>query len=504
MHTHRNPMIVWTAVLVLAMGLAACGGGGGGPSPAAKAAAEQRAETIRLIETAQREVLELGSTVDPDFKPAEAAIAAATKALEEADALSASEKDELADRIVVLERNLATARKRVADALKAQQLRTAEEARKLTAALSGTRITGIGVELAHGEAPRMSRETSTSPDSPTTEVSVETVAAGGASTVGGWQRGRYTATGDEAADTVVLYTNIDPPGSRPFSGENGKYTADNGLDDDGNLPIVEDTDTTQIVSSGLPTGPGLRTHEPGPGGTVEESGTFDGAPGAFICTPAAESACMSSIRDGGGYTLTGGGGWKFVPTAGALVPEPDAEYQYFGWWLRETDGAYAIGFFHGGAGDAMDEFANLAALQGSATYSGPAVGKFAIQRPLAEAEAGDFTATAVLEVDFGDATTPGTVEGSIAGFMAEGQAKDWSVALETAAIGTHGTISLGGVNTAFTRWTIGGVEAEPAATWSGQFHDVDLDSTPTVATGRFDAAHGDTARISGAFGTVRQ
>jgi len=25
-----------------------------------------------------------------------------------------------------------------------------------------------------------------------------------------------------------------------------------------------------------------------------------------------------------------------------------------------------------------------------------------------------------------------------------------------------------------------------------------------VATGRFDAAHGDTARISGAFGTVRQ
>ena len=111
---------------------------------------------------------------------------------------------------------------------------------------------------------------------------------------------------------------------------------------------------------------------------------------------------------------------------------------------------------------------------------------------------------AVLEVDFRDATAPGTVEGSISGFILEGQAKDWSVALETAAIGTHGTIFLGGVNTAFTRWTIGGVEAEPVATWRGQFHEADLDSTPSVATGRFDAAHGDTARISGAFGTVRQ
>ena len=503
MHTYRNPMVVWMAVLVLAMGLAACGGGGGSPSPAAKAAAEQRTETIRLIETAQEEVLKLGgSTADPDFKPAEDAVAAATKALKDADALSASEKAELTVRIELLEANLATARKRVADALKAQQLRTAEEARKLTAALSGAPITAIGAALAHGEAPHMS---GTVPGSPATAVSgLETVAAGGASTANGWQRGRYTASGDGTADRVALYTNIDPPGSRPFSGENGKYSADNGLDDDGNLPIAAETDTTLIVSAGFPAGPALRTHEPGPGGTVTVSGTFDGAPGAFICTPAAESACMSSIRDGGGYTLTGGGGWKFVPTAGALVPEPDGEYQYFGWWLREAGGAYAIGVFHGGEGGAEDELANLAALQGSATYSGPAVGKFAIQRPLGEAEAGDFTATAVLEADFGDATAPGTVEGEVNGFMVEGQAKDWSVALETAAIGTHGTIARGGVNTAFTRWTIGGVEADPAASWSGQFHDVDPDSTPSVATGRFDAAHGDTARISGAFGTVRQ
>ena len=491
MHTRKNPMIVWTAVLALM--LAACGGGGSSLrviSPTDR----QEEKVDRAIQDARRAVRALGGSdnstyTGTDFENARTGIAAARNALRGADALSAPARAERSAEIDDLDEDF-----------EAAKTRAGAEAGKLTAAFSGARITGIGAALAHGEAPHMS---GTVPGSPAVS-GLETAAAGGGSTADGWQWGRYTATGEGTADTVALYSNIAPPGSRPFSGENGKYSADNGLDDDGNLPIGTGTDTTLIVSSGFPAGPALRTHEPGPGGTVEVPGTFDGAPGAFVCTPAAESACMSSIRDGGGYTLTPDGGWKFVPTAGALVPEPDGEYQYFGWWLREADGAYAIGVFHGGEGGAEDEFTDLAALQGSATYSGPAVGKFAIQRPLGEAEAGDFTATAVLEVDFGNATEPGTVEGEVNGFMVEGQAKDWSVALETAQIGTHGTIARGGVNTAFTRWTIGGVEADPAADWSGEFHDVDPDSTPSVATGRFDAAHGDTARISGAFGTVRQ
>ena len=59
-------------------------------------------------------------------------------------------------------------------------------------------------------------------------------------------------------------------------------------------------------------------------------------------------------------------------------------------------------------------------------------------------------------------------------------------------------------HTALTRWTIGEIEAETTATWSGQFHNVDLDRTPTVATGRFDAVHGDIGRMTGVFGTARQ
>ncbi len=501
MHACRNLMVIWTAVLVL--GLAACGGGGGSsPSPAAKAAAKQQAEVSRAIQDATKAVLELGdSATEADFEAAGAAIETARKALEGADALSDSVKDELSAEISLLETNLASAKRRVEDARRERRRRTAEEARKLTAAMSGTRITGIGAVLAYGEAPRMS---GTMPGSPATAVTgLETAAAGGASTVSGWKRGRYTATGETTADTVTLYTNIAPPGSRPFSGENGKYSADNGLDDEGNLPIGESTDTTLIVSSGFPDGPGLRPHEPGAGGTVLVPGSFDGAPGTFVCAPAQGSTCTSSIRDGGGYTLTGGD-WKFVPADGARVPEPDGEYQYFGWWLREAAGVYALGAFHAGAGGAVDEFADLAELQGTATYRGPAVGKFAIQRPLGEVEAGDFTATATLEVDFGDSAAPGTVEGEVGDFMVGGVAQDWSVELGSAAISTHGAIFSNQTDTALTRWTMAGTEAETTATWSGQFHDTDLDKTPVVATGRFDAVHGTIGRMTGAFGTTKR
>ena len=169
-----------------------------------------------------------------------------------------------------------------------------------------------------------------------------------------------------------------------------------------------------------------------------------------------------------------------------------------------TGGVYATGVFHGGAGGAADEFANLAALQGTTTYSGPVAGMFALQRPLGAAEAGDFTATAALEVDFGDGAAPGTVEGTVSDFIVKGRAKDWSVALESAAIGTHGTISAGGTDTALTRWTIAETEAETTGTWSGRFHEADMDRTPTVATGTFDAVHGAIGRMTGAFGAARQ
>ena len=230
--------------------------------------------------------------------------------------------------------------------------------------------------------------------------------------LGGWTGGAYRAADGTAADEIVFYTDIEAPGSQPFGSEMGKYGTANGLDADGNLPIVAATDATLIASSAFPTGPGIRTHMTSPDGAVEIVGTFDGAEGAYVCTPAADDGCTSSIRDAGGIALVGGG-WKFVPAEDATVLKPDTEYRYFGWWLRDVGGSYAVGAFHGGVGGDAQDFADLATLQGSATYSGPAAGKFVVGPQIGHASAGEFTASATLEVEFGDDTDPGRVTGTL-------------------------------------------------------------------------------------------
>ena len=217
----------------------------------------------------------------------------------------------------------------------------------------------------------------------------------------------------------------------------------------------------------------------------------------------ADNGCTSSIKDGGGIALAGGGGWKFVPAEDATVPKPDMAYRYFGWWLRDVDGSYSVGAFHGGVGGGAQEFADLPAVQGAATYSGPAVGKFVIDPQIGAASAGDFTASTTLEVDFGDDTDPGTVTGTVDGFVVNGEAMPWSVELQSAGIGANGAIGASNNDPARTVWSIderdGGTAA--SATWSGRFHDVDENRVPRVATGAFESVYGDLGRMIGAFGT---
>lgn len=495
-----------TMLCALTLGLAACGGGSGIATLSIDTAEDQRRAISSAIQTARTAVGALGDdATEAELASAADAIEAAGKAVSDADALAASERRAHASTISLLEENLASARTRIASARELRQREMATEATRLTAAFTGPRISDIDAMVGHDAPPVMS---GTVPGTPATVVSgLETAASGTASTANGWKRGLY-AVPDEAGalvDTVVLYSNIEAPGTRPFSGEGGKYTTGNGLDAEGNLPIDANTDATLIVSASFPTEPGIRTHDADPTGNAQVTGSFDGASGTYVCTPATGSDCRSSIKHGGGIELTGGdGGWTFVPAQGATVPTPDGEYQYFGWWSRDTDGSYAVGLFHRGTGGAADEFADLPALQGTATYSGPAAGLFAIVPQPGDASAGDFTATVTLEADFGDGTDLGTVEGSVDDFMVNGQAKDWSVELQAARIGTQGAITPGNTATALTYWTIGDTKAQTTATWSGQFHDTDDDRAPVVATGRFEAVHGNVGRMIGAFGAKRQ
>ena len=491
MSVHKK-LTAASCACALALGLAACsGGGGGGPT-----GEEVRATIERLVDAAEsryKAVIDAsgaGAVAPALINQALAAVAAATAALTNASGLSDAEQSGFRTTLSAFERRLVEERQKA----------SAAEAETLSAVIAAPRITDIRAAVAHGEAPAMS---GTVPGNPAVPVAgLQTEADGASRSVDGWQGGSYTGG---VVDTVVLYTNIETLGTRPFSGDDGKYSASE-LDSDGNLPIVAGTDTTLAASADFPSGPGIVTHETDTDGTVRVVGSFDGAPGEYVCTPAMGGACTSSVRHGGGYSLAGGD-WKFVPVAGAEVPDPDTEYQYFGWWLRQTGDAAAIGTFHAGEGSAGDELQNLQALQGTATYQGPAVGKFALAPRIGEASAGDFAATVTLKVNFGDAAEYGTVAGNVEDFTVNGEPRLWSVALGSARIGVDGSIDAGGDETAHTVWSSSGnagTTPAPPPTWSGQLHDVDEQSVPAVATGAFEASYDGVGRMIGAFGTTRQ
>ena len=495
-----------TVMCVLALGLGACGGSGkravailGGT------AAEQRAAVFEAIGDATAAVAALdGESTDADIAAAVDAIAAARQAVTDADTLSGEERDGFEKLIASVDKDLEEKRSVIAQAREERRMSAAANVERLFAALGSPGIADIRVAVRHGAAPTLSGTVLGTP--PTTVADLET--AGATGQLGGWRGGAYTAAdaGAGTADTVTLYTNIEAPGTQPFSGEGGKYGTADGLDSDGNLPIAADTDATLIASSAFPTGPGIRTHDADMDGMARVAGSFDGAAGAYVCTPATDGACTSSVRHGGGYTLAGGD-WKFVPATGAMVATTDTEFQYFGWWQREAGDGYALAAFHAGVGGAADEFSGLVALQGQATYRGPAVGRVAIRPQIGDGTAGDFTATATLAVDFGDDAAGGTVAGTVDGFTVDGVSMpSWSVALGTAGIAADGAIAAGASGAAATAWSIGGnVLAPPQpATWSGQLHDVDDDQVPATATGTFAAGYGGLGRMTGAFGTTRQ
>ena len=496
--------ILVTVMCVMALGLSACGGSGKQVvASLVDTAAEQRAAVVKAIREATDAVAALdGESTDPEVTAAPEAIAAARKAVMDADTLSGTEKDEFDKLILSLDRSLEDKRSFIAKAREDRRKSAAADVEKLFSALDRPEIADIRVTVRHGAAPTMSGTILGTP--PTSVAGLET--AGAAGQLGGWRGGTYTAADEDAgtADTIVLYTNVEASGTQPFSGDGGKYSTANGLDNDGNLPITADTDAMLIASSAFPTGPGIRTHAADAAGMARIAGSFDGASGAFVCETT-DSTCTSSVKHGGGYTLAGGS-WKFVPAAGAMVATIDTEFQYFGWWLRETGDSFAVGAFHASAGGAADEFAGLAALQGQATYRGPAVGTVAIQPQVGEGSAGGFTAMATLEVDFGDATVEGTVEGTVRSFRVNGVSMpSWSVELGTAGIGADGSIAADGSNTAGTVWSIdGNAAASSSSAWSGQFHDAGDDRVPATATGTFEASYDDVGRMTGAFGTTLQ
>ncbi len=516
---------------------------------------------------------------DPDH----VALQAANEALEQAQ----KDKDELAKKVADLQKQIADLRAAQEKADKereeAAQKKAEEERMKAMAAAGKALQAALGANpLGNIAAPSLtpaglmvdaiagagSLPSSTDPD----PVTLEAV-KGSEGTLGDWKSMEYAHSdmGTKITNNAMVYTNQGKPTEKPFA-TGASFKAGGASDGaDTELSTVDTVPSTlgeynatsrtlalgavsyaggvDIKGDGFPTA-GTTNYTP-PDGSTENliQGTYQGAPGRYRCI----GTCSATATTGGGVTLTGT--WFFIHNTGATTSKPDANYLFFGWWLSKDKNGdpTAASAFTGKVGlfnpdSATPPVETPLALNsittGSATYTGVAAGKFAINDPLNGGDAGHFTADAELTAKFGAAAGAG-VTGTIDNFMANDKAVPWSVALNNNTLvqddtGTDGAAiadpavaadpgsragsnlsATGGITSApnyawtdgneslTTVWSIDGNAAAASGRWGAQMYDElpgtvaeegDGSNVPTSVTGVFQSMFGSTHTMVGGFG----
>ena len=237
-------------------------------------------------------------------------------------------------------------------------------------------------------------------------------------------------------------------------------------------------------------------------------GTLQGAGGTYRCDGDAVTATCTVQNRGGSFQFVGD--WDFIPSSGTVtIVVPDAHYMWFGWWAQQTiehtvapDGEHTTDIWdfeaeHGGTNAVTD----LSAATGSATYRGPAAGRYAVYEPdTGDSGIGSFTASATLQANF----DTDTVSGTITGFSND---SSWSLGLKQSAI-SAGTA---GVDTDGVTWTIDGIPDDSGAWEAGFYSDLGggtITYQPHGIAGTFEAAYdpsgaGARAAVIGGFGAHR-
>ncbi|MDE0342844.1 MAG: hypothetical protein OXK82_06735 [Deltaproteobacteria bacterium] len=281
---------------------------------------------------------------------------------------------------------------------------------------------------------------------------------------------------------VDAYTDIEAPSSRQVPGGGGQPVTVMAGDQ------VEYTGNTFVLGRGQST-----------------SGELNGQPGTFTC---AQTGCSVSFR--GGFPNQGSplpvnsvSGITFVPSGGSqTVSEPDSDYLAGGIWLIAPDDAssaadYAFGAFADGSDPFLQP--NLAAVTGTAIYTGDATGVYSAK------ESGGITggyldADVRLTANFGDATGLGTINGSITNFALDGTPVTGTLSLGTANIGVQ--------NSGFFRGVVTGADNQRSYTghWGGQFFgNSQADGRPGSVAGTFGGhSTDDVVSFVGAFGAHKQ
>ena len=230
------------------------------------------------------------------------------------------------------------------------------------------------------------------------------------------------------------------------------------------------------------------------------------------------AVCMLSTNDKGVLGAADeADAWTFTPNLAndATVKVPDADYAYFGWWLKKPEKnteTHNVEVFAGGTNEVCSGRYD----RGNREVCGSAAGKYATKTFTAGAQTdagvGHFTANSNLTAKFGkaDGSDVGTLGGSITGFeLDDGSTPGWTVKLETVDLTIAATF------TGTTEVNFGGGLTDTEAGdvdqiwhWQGAFYgagadDADDDDAPDAVAGTFDAVT-ENAAVIGGFGATKQ
>ena len=239
----------------------------------------------------------------------------------------------------------------------------------------------------------------------------------------------------------------------------------------------------------------------------EFTGTLNGQYGKFVCY----------VRCAAGYNFftdrvtETDGNLRFTP----ITRTPSTDYLTFGSWLRVPNGAadpiqYEFGSFANGSDPFVQD--NIAALTGTATYSGDARG---VHFDSEDAENSYFfDAVVTLTANFGSGSDLGMISGRVHDFERLDEFNDYRRGLfgrEPVANNptlTLGSAEIGAANSGFFVGDTSGTYDSTALSgqWGGRFYgNGDGSSAPGSVAGTFGAATADGSQgLQGAFGAPRQ
>ena len=277
--------------------------------------------------------------------------------------------------------------------------------------------------------------------------------------------------------------------------------------------------------------------EGGDAGTdgFEAEGFYNGADGIYKCV--GSSDCTVSVNSDGGVTAFSDG-WIFVPAENATSSVQDADYLYYGFWLKRTtkDGATTyneVETYFGSQMVAETQDGNtpsdtpatsgIGLVTDGADYTGNATGVYVrnvtdSQGAIETATSGVFSADVELNANFGGGDVgvdkQFLISGKVTGFKLEhGEVNDWSVTLKDADF-APGRTTDGNPPSDWVNTFSGVTEGDPGRTagaWNGAFYgpaavadgdDADTNADPTApphVLGEFGANFTDGA-VAGAFG----